>query len=61
MKLLKIALGVLVPPLGVFLVYGISATLLINVGLTLLGYVPGMIHGLWAIVKHYEKAEGQPV
>lgn len=56
MKLLRIALGILVPPLGVFLTYGLSTTLLINVLLTLLGWVPGSIHALWAIVKHEEKA-----
>lgn len=55
MKLLRIALGILVPPLGVFLTYGLSTTLLINVLLTLLGWVPGSIHALWAIVKHEEK------
>lgn len=54
MKLLSIVLSVLVPPLGVFLTYGISTTLLINVLLTLLGYLPGMIHGLWAVTKHYD-------
>lgn len=56
MKLLRIALGILVPPLGVFLTYGLSTTLLINVLLTLLGWIPGSIHALWAIVKHEEKA-----
>lgn len=56
MKFLKIVLAVLVPPVGVLLTYGLSTTLLINVLLTLLGYLPGMIHGLWAVLKHYEKA-----
>ncbi|HEY9764364.1 MAG TPA: YqaE/Pmp3 family membrane protein [Trichocoleus sp.] len=54
MKLLRVLLAVLVPPLGVFLTYGIGTTLLINVLLTLLGYLPGMIHGLWAVTKHYD-------
>ena len=55
MKLLRIALGILLPPVGVFLTYGLSTTLLINVLLTLLGWVPGSIHAVWAIVKHEEK------
>jgi len=55
MKLLRIALGILVPPVGVFLTFGLSTTLLINVLLTLLGWVPGSIHAVWAIVKHEEK------
>lgn len=55
MKLLRIALGILVPPVGVFLTFGLSTTLLINILLTLLGWVPGSIHAVWAIVKHEEK------
>lgn len=60
MKLLHIALSILIPPVGVFLTYGLSTTLLISVALTLLGYLPGMIHGLWAVTKHYERL-GQQV
>lgn len=55
MKILRIALAILLPPLGVFLTFGLSTTLLINVLLTLLGWVPGSIHAVWAIVKHEEK------
>lgn len=58
MKLVRFALGLLVPPIGVFLTYGLSSTLVINILLTLLGWVPGMIHAVWAIAKHTEK--GQP-
>jgi uncharacterized membrane protein YqaE (UPF0057 family) len=60
MKLVHIALSILIPPVGVFLTYGLSTTLLISVALTLLGYLPGMIHGLWAVTKHYERL-GQQV
>lgn len=55
MKLLRFALGVLVPPLGVFLTYGVSTALIINIVLTLLGWVPGIIHAVWAISKHEER------
>lgn len=57
MKLVHLLLGVLVPPVGVFLTYGVSTTLIISILLTLLGWLPGSIHGLWAISKHYEKME----
>lgn len=57
MKLLRYALGILVPPIGVFLTYGISTTLLINILLTLLGWIPGMIHAVWAITKADEQAK----
>ncbi|MDJ0694199.1 YqaE/Pmp3 family membrane protein [Mastigocoleus sp. MO_188.B34] len=55
MKLLRIILGIVLPPVGVFLTYGISPALLINILLTLLGILPGSIHALWAITKYYEK------
>lgn len=59
MKVLRYVLGILVPPVGVFLTYGISSTLVINILLTLLGWVPGIIHALWAIAKFDEKARQQ--
>jgi uncharacterized membrane protein YqaE (UPF0057 family) len=52
---MKLILGILLPPLGVFLAYGFSVTLLINIGLTLLGWVPGIIHAVWAISKQGEQ------
>jgi uncharacterized membrane protein YqaE (UPF0057 family) len=57
MKLIQIILGILIPPLGIFLTYGLSSTLLINIGLTLLGWVPGSIHAVWAIVKYQEQQQ----
>ena len=51
MKLLYIVLGILIPPLGVFLAFGVSSTLFISILLTLLGWVPGSIHAVWAIAK----------
>jgi uncharacterized membrane protein YqaE (UPF0057 family) len=53
--LLKIILGILLPPVGVFLTYGIGTTLFINILLTLLGWLPGSIHAVWAITKQAEK------
>ncbi|WP_103666683.1 YqaE/Pmp3 family membrane protein [Pseudanabaena sp. BC1403] len=54
MKLIQIVFAILLPPLGVFLTYGFSSTFLINIGLTLLGWVPGIIHAIWAISKKQE-------
>jgi uncharacterized membrane protein YqaE (UPF0057 family) len=59
MKLLRIILGILIPPVGIFMTYGLSSTLLINILLTLLAWLPGSIHAVWAIVKYYEKADRQ--
>ena len=57
MQLLRLVLGLILPPVGVFLTYGISTTLLINVVLTCLGWIPGSIHAVWAIAKHDEKTK----
>ena len=51
---MNLILGILVPPVGVFLTYGIGPTLFINIGLTLLGWIPGSIHAVWAISKQNE-------
>jgi uncharacterized membrane protein YqaE (UPF0057 family) len=56
MNLTKLILGVLLPPVGVFLTYGIGSTLFINIALTLLGWIPGSIHAVWAIAKAEEQA-----
>jgi len=53
-NIVRLILGVLLPPLGIFLTFGIGPTLFINIGLTLLGWVPGSIHAVWAIAKHEE-------
>ncbi|WP_018981620.1 YqaE/Pmp3 family membrane protein [Salinimonas chungwhensis] len=50
MDILRIILSILLPPLGVFLQVGIGAQFWINVLLTLLGYIPGIIHAVYIIV-----------
>jgi uncharacterized membrane protein YqaE (UPF0057 family) len=42
----KIIIAVILPPLGVFLERGCGSDLLINILLTVLGYIPGIIHAL---------------
>jgi uncharacterized membrane protein YqaE (UPF0057 family) len=56
MKLLRYVLAIALPPVAIFLEYGIGTTLFINIGLTLLGWVPGAIHALWATGRYYENA-----
>ncbi|TVY56918.1 Plasma membrane proteolipid 3 [Lachnellula cervina] len=43
----KIILAVFLPPVGVFLERGCGADFLINILLTILGYIPGIIHALY--------------
>jgi uncharacterized membrane protein YqaE (UPF0057 family) len=51
MDIVRIIAAILLPPLGVFLQVGIATQFWINILLTLLGYIPGIIHALWIIVK----------
>lgn len=51
MNILRIIASVLLPPLGVFLTVGIGSAFWINILLTLLGYIPGIIHAIWVISK----------
>ena len=50
MNIIRILLAALVPPLGVFLTVGIGGAFWINLILTLLGYVPGVLHALFVII-----------
>ena len=43
----RVLISVLVPPLSVFLKAGAGGAFWLNVLLTLLAYVPGVVHALW--------------
>ena len=47
--LLKIILAVILPPLGVFLEVGLGKHFWFNIILTLLGFIPGIIHAVYII------------
>lgn len=49
--LIRILIAILLPPLGVFLQVGLGKDFWINVLLTLLGYIPGLVHAIWIIAK----------
>lgn len=51
MDIVRILLAILVPPLGVFLQVGLGLHFWINILLTLLGYIPGIIHAIWIITR----------
>ncbi len=51
MDILRIILSIILPPVGVFLQVGFTKQFFINVLLTLLGYIPGIIHAIWIILK----------
>lgn len=47
MSLLMILLTIFLPPVAVALKQGIGVQLLINIVLTLIGWLPGVIHAFW--------------
>ncbi len=47
MAILILIATILVPPLGVAAKHGVGKTALINLVLTLIFYVPGLIHALY--------------
>ncbi|MEF8796161.1 MAG: YqaE/Pmp3 family membrane protein [Salinivenus sp.] len=49
--LLRVVVSVLLPPLGVFLQEGLGTQFWLNVLLTLLGYLPGLVHAIWIIAR----------
>ena len=51
MNIIRIILSALLPPVGVFLTVGIGGAFWINILLTILGYIPGVIHAIWVIAK----------
>jgi len=48
---LKIILAILLPPVGVFAEVGLKGHFWLNILLTLLGYIPGIVHALYVIIK----------
>lgn len=50
MDIIRIIAAILLPPLGVFLQVGLGFHFWLNILLTLLGYVPGIIHALYIIL-----------
>lgn len=51
MDLLRIVLAIIMPPVAVFLTIGIGFHFWINILLTILGGLPGMVHALWVIIR----------
>ncbi|MDX2148886.1 MAG: YqaE/Pmp3 family membrane protein [Planctomycetota bacterium] len=50
-KLLLVIIAILIPPLAVGLKRGLSIALIVNIVLTLIFYIPGLIHALWVVLR----------
>ena len=48
----RIVVSIILSPLGVFWQVGLTKHFWINVLLTILGYIPGLIHAVWVIAKY---------
>jgi uncharacterized membrane protein YqaE (UPF0057 family) len=61
MDVLRILLAIILPPLGVFLQVGLGLHFWINILLTLLGYIPGIIHAIYIILTRGGSPAAHPV
>lgn len=50
--LLVLLATIFLPPLGVALKVGFGTQFWLNVVLTLLGHIPGVVHGVWVVLKN---------
>jgi len=55
--ILLILVAIIFPPAAAGFITGCSCDLLINIALTLLGYIPGHIHAFWLIYKRMKAEE----
>ncbi|KAK3679933.1 hypothetical protein LTR78_000310 [Recurvomyces mirabilis] len=55
--ILLVIITIFIPPVGVFLIKGCGADLLINIALTLLVYFPGHIHAFYLEYKHFHRQD----
>ncbi|HKJ88896.1 MAG TPA: YqaE/Pmp3 family membrane protein [Gammaproteobacteria bacterium] len=51
MDILRILAAIFLPPLGVFLQVGLKGAFWLNILLTLLGFIPGLVHAVWIIAR----------
>jgi len=57
---LLVLVTIFLPPVGVFIVAGgCGADLLINIGLCLLGYIPGHIHAFYLEYAYFDNKKGR--
>ncbi len=50
MKVVKIILAIILPPVAAFLQVNLTLHFWVNIILTILGFFPGIIHALWLVL-----------
>lgn len=58
MDIIRLILAIVFPPLGVFLQVGLGGQFWLNVILTILGYIPGIIHAVYIIITRGDSPKG---
>jgi uncharacterized membrane protein YqaE (UPF0057 family) len=51
MTLVEILLAIFLPPVAAFMKVGLGLHFWLNIVLTLLGGLPGMVHALWLVAR----------
>ncbi|HSH47938.1 MAG TPA: YqaE/Pmp3 family membrane protein [Halomonas sp.] len=51
MDIVRLLFAIFLPPVGVFLQVGFGLHFWVNILLTLLGYIPGIVHAVWIIAR----------
>ncbi|NNF04912.1 MAG: YqaE/Pmp3 family membrane protein [Rhodothermales bacterium] len=46
---IRVILSIIVPPIGVFFKVGFGMHFWLNIVLTILGYIPGLVHAIWVL------------
>ncbi|HBY39159.1 Uncharacterized membrane protein YqaE, homolog of Blt101, UPF0057 family [Marisediminitalea aggregata] len=52
MGIIKLLASLILPPLGVYLKVGVCGTFWLNILLTILGYLPGVIHAFFVLISN---------
>ena len=50
-RIVALFFGLFFPPIAVLMVDGLTLQLLINILLTLFGFLPGIVHAFWIVLK----------
>lgn len=52
MSIINLILAIFLPPVGAFLQVGFTKHFFLNILLTLIGGLPGMVHAIWLVASN---------
>lgn len=56
MNIIRIILAIFLPPVAALLTVGLGLHFWINLILTLIFFVPGVVHALWLVIRNAQQA-----